>query len=75
MKKFLLPLLLFVIPQILFSQMSKKEQSEELRNHAKEVRWQEHTGTPSFINFRNDYSITHEKALEYLFGRECRLYS
>ena len=65
MKKFLLPLLLLAIPQILFSQMSKKEQSEELRKNAKEIRWQEHVGTPSFINFSDNYSITHEQAIEY----------
>jgi Zn-dependent metalloprotease len=65
MKKFLLPLLLLIMPQILFSQVSKQEQSEELKKNAKEIRWQEQTGMPSYVSFRNDYSITHEQAIEY----------
>ena len=65
MKKLLLPLLLLVAPQILFSQMSKIEQGEELRKNATEIRWQEHIGTPSYISFREDYGLTPEKAVEY----------
>jgi len=68
MKKFLLPLLLLVIPQILFAQISKKEQSEELRKNAKEIKFQEHIGTPSFISFRDDFYISHEQAIEYSKG-------
>ena len=65
MKRFLLPLLLFVLPQILFAQISKKEQNEELRRNAKEIQWQEHIETPTYINFRDDYNLTPEQAVEY----------
>ncbi|MCL2247218.1 MAG: M4 family metallopeptidase, partial [Lentimicrobiaceae bacterium] len=65
MKKFLLPLLLFIIPQILFAQMSKKEQNNELRSHAKEIRWQGQMGTPALLTFRDDFNMTREQAIEY----------
>ncbi|MCL2510980.1 MAG: PKD domain-containing protein [Bacteroidales bacterium] len=67
MKNFVLPLLLlFIAPQMLFSQ--SREQSNELRNNAKEVRMQEHVGTPSYMSFNADYSLTHEQAIEYSKG-------
>ena len=65
MKRFLLPLLLLILPQILFAQISKKEQNEELRRNAKEIQWQEHIETPTFISFRDDYNLTPEQAVEY----------
>ena len=66
MKKILLPLLLLaLVPQILFAQLSKKEQNEELKRNAKEIRMQTQIGTPSYISFNNDYALTHEKALAY----------
>jgi len=68
MKKLLLPLLLLIIPQILFSQISKKEQSEELRRIAKEIRMQEQIGTPAFMSFSSDNNLTHEQAIEYSKG-------
>ena len=68
MKKLLLPLLLVIIPQILFAQLSKKELSNELKNNAKEIRFQEHAGTPSYISFRADYGLTREQAIEYSKG-------
>ena len=62
MKKLLLPLLLlFIMPQVLFAQVS----SNELIKNAKEVRWQENTKTPSYMSFRSDFSMTHEQAIEY----------
>ncbi|MDR2928066.1 MAG: M4 family metallopeptidase [Cytophagaceae bacterium] len=64
MKKTLLPLLL-VLSQVSFAQISRKEQNDELKNNAKQIRLQEHSSTPSFIRFRDDYSITPEKAIEY----------
>ena len=66
MKKFLLPLLLLVmLPQILFAQLSKKEQNEEFQRNAKEIKMQAHIGTPSYISFSADYELTHEKAIAY----------
>jgi Zn-dependent metalloprotease len=68
MKKFLLPLLLLIIPQILFAQLSKQEQCKELQTNAKEIRMQEHIGTPSYLSFRADYILTRENAIEYSKG-------
>ena len=68
MKKVLLPILLIIIPQILFSQMSKKEQSEILTKNVKEIRMQEHIGTPSYMSFRDGSHLTHEQAIEYSKG-------
>ena len=65
MKKILLPLLFFILPSILFAQISKKEQNEELRRNAKEIKWQKHIETPTFISFRDDYNLTPEQAVEY----------
>ena len=61
MRKFLLPLLLLIMPQVMFSQI----QSEELQKNIKEIRWQETTGTPAYISFRDDCTMTHEQAIEY----------
>ncbi|MCL2510981.1 MAG: M4 family metallopeptidase, partial [Bacteroidales bacterium] len=55
---------LFIMPQILFSQT----QSDELRNNAKEIRMQERIGTPAYMSFNADYSLTHEQAIEYSKG-------
>jgi len=68
MKKVLLPILLIIIPQILFSQMSKKEQSEMLTKNVKEIRMQEHIGTPFYMSFRDGSNLTHEQAIEYSKG-------
>ena len=65
MKKFLLPLLLVIVPQILFAQMSKKEQGEELRKNAKEIRLQENSEIPDFIKFCDAYRLAPENAIEY----------
>ena len=61
MKKFLLPLLFLIIPQILFSQVS----NADLRSNVKEIRMQENTGMPAYMSFRDGYNLTHEQALEY----------
>ncbi|MCL1850084.1 MAG: M4 family metallopeptidase [Bacteroidetes bacterium] len=68
MKKFLLPLLFLTISLNLFAQVSKQEQSAELQKDAKEIKFQEHIGTPSYIHFRDDNSFTHEKVIAYSKG-------
>ena len=71
MRKFLLSILLIATTQILFSQISKKEQNEELIRNAKEIRMNDsrdaayYVSTPLFIVFKDGYTISHEKALEY----------
>ena len=60
MRKFLLPLLLLIMPQILFSQI----QSDDLQENTKENRWHEATGTPSYMSFHNE-TMTHEQAIEH----------
>jgi len=72
MKNFLFAILFIATTQVLFSQISKKEQIEELTRNAKEIKMNDSgrdgarpVSTPSFIVFRDDYSISHEKALEY----------
>jgi len=70
MKKLILPVLL-LSTQFLFSQISKIEEIEEIKNNAKEIKM--HLTTPHLsegaggrcIVFSDDYSISHEKALEY----------
>ena len=73
MKKILLPILI-ITTQILFSQTTKKEQNEELiRNSITPLNPPEWGKTPPpskvdggrLLVFRDDYSISHEKAIEY----------
>ena len=70
MKKILLPILL-ITTQVLFCQISRKEQIEELKSNAKEIIMNDRkdgahpVSTPSYISFRDNYVISHEKALEY----------
>ena len=64
MNKIILPIFL-IATQVLFSQVSKKEQKDALTNNAKEIRMSEYSGVPEYVVFHNDYDISHEKAIEY----------
>jgi len=57
--------LFFIVPFVLYSQTSKREQIDEIISNAKEIRWQDNTQMPSYIGFRDNYKLMPENAIEY----------